>query len=227
MAKSRETQYPQYAFSVATHLRGRYAGLTVEVLWKENHWDYRFEGTGLRFTWQRDVGEDAWYAGSLDIERARPETLGLAQRLLRRLDGKDMSKDPMAVVGVLRRMGAVEVVYDNRFWAFTPLPEVLPPEYHAYMAWAPDGDGHGNIGQVAARDEAEARALLIPEVAQALARLPRYREAERPRYVGWLSNPDAEVRPTHTSTWGGGDSAPDARPAEQKLADHGPAAESA
>jgi len=219
-----EGKYPRYAFAVSTRREGKYAHLTVEVLWEEAHWSSRYEGTGLRFTWQRNAGEDPWYASRLDIEAAKPETLSLAQRLLRRLDG-DMG--PESVVRVLRRMGAAEVVYDGRFWAYTPLPEVLPPEYRAYMAWAPDGAGHGNIGQVAARSEAEARKLLVAAVAQSLAALPAYREDDRTRYVGWLSNPDAEVRPTHTSTWGGGDSAPDARPAEQKMADHGPAAESA
>lgn len=193
--------------------RSEFQNFEVEVL-RQEHYSRYWTRHGLVFKWQAGRNSHTWYGGDLTLEGADTEKLHLAGRILHRLERAEVRiyDDPMGVVGVLRKMRMVEGVYDPRVDGYLLLPEVAPPEFRGYMAWAAGPTPYRNLSQVLARSPEEARPLLVAEVARRLG----VAGDQRDHYVQWLADPESEVRVKESAF--GCNQAPDARTAEEKLA---------
>jgi len=123
----------------------------------------------VTLTWQRnvqDVDDLHWYGGHVVVENDNESRFLAATKLANRLckDLLGWNSKPEEFLERLRRMKAVETVYDPRFNKYVPIGEVLSDEY---MMWSDDNEllGRRMIEvSVEARDEDEARTLIEQEI---------------------------------------------------------------
>lgn len=99
-------------------------------------------GPTATFKWQRDPDSDGWYAAHVKIEADNAANLDEATILAKRVSRKTLAWgcEPEDIIERLKKMRAVEVVYDGREMRYVELAQVKPEGWHW---WTDDYEAMG------------------------------------------------------------------------------------
>ena len=117
----------------------------------------------VEFNWQCTHGEWRWYAGSIETDAdsiaKMKGSASLANKITRTFENQWRVPAPLAIVERLRKMGAVQTVYDKRIYEHVPVTEVQPSDMERWAAEYTDR----TIGVLTiwAEDEADALGRFI------------------------------------------------------------------
>lgn len=168
----------------------------------------------IHIEWQATVDkeEHGWYAPHFELGAQRPadlkEQMSMLRRLLRGMADYD-KPTPTAVVAKLRRMQATEVVYDPRLHERVAIDEVPDPRLKRWMNnWYLMNETSCTVSCLAETEE-EAKRLIAAEYAT---------HGYNDKLIKFLNHGS----PVCCSSGYLREDAPDARPAEEKIAPFGP-----